>query len=349
MRQSGYNDTHNDVGTNYLEACERDFPASDPNLASGIRSVMLGQLSEFQMEYTLHSPIQRRWYNVCVSPLQWFNRPCIMVTHTNITDYKLIQHDLLNSKRSTEDLLEQAQAEIARLTQMIEQEREIRATKNHYLSMMSHELRTPITSIGLSYDMLKKYAAVSTPEERAQALENIRSQVAFLSEMVSDVMTLSRFEGDGYQIHTEDSDLITYCRDVVEEFQFNYAATHQVEFECEESTLRAPIDRKLLRGALTNLLSNAIKYSPRGGLVLFRLSVSEEWALIHISDSGIGIPVHDQDYLFEPFHRAANVDDLPGTGLGLPVTKQMIELHKGSITFESQQGIGTTFEVRLPL
>jgi signal transduction histidine kinase len=167
--------------------------------------------------------------------------------------------------------------------------------------------------------------------------------------MVSDVMTLSRFEADGFQINAEDADLITYCRDVVEEYQFNYHKTHRVEFECPERVLIAPIDRKLLRRALTNLLSNAIKYSPNGGRVLFRLEKLHNNVLISVTDCGFGIQEEDQKRLFEPFHRASNVDNLPGTGLGLPVTKQMVELHKGTIQFMSRPGVGTTFLIYLPL
>lgn len=345
-QQNDYNDAQGGIGTNYLEVCEG---GDSPNIANGIRNVMLGQLSEFQMEYTCHSPFQRRWYMVCVSRFEWFNRRCVMVAHTNISDLRLAQIELAQSKRQIETILNNASTEQKRMSNELNRERETRVLESRFLSIMSHELRTPLTSIGLSYDMLKKYAAVSTPEERTQALDNIRLQVDYLTDMVSDVMTLSRFEAADFHINTEDSDLITYCRDVVEEFQFNYAKTHQVEFECEERVLRAPIDRKLLRGALTNLLSNAIKYSPQGGLVLFRLSRQEDWAEIHVSDQGIGIPQDDQERLFEPFHRATNVNDVPGTGLGLLVARQMIALHKGSISFESKVGAGTTFKVRLLL
>lgn len=258
--------------------------------------------------------------------------------------YTCIIQDITFRKQAEEERVKRETMGIA-----LEKERELRALKNRFLSMMSHELRTPLASISLSYDMLKKYAAVSTPEERSQALDNIRAQVDYLSEMVSDVMTLSRFEADGFQINAEDADLITYCRDVVEEFQFNYHKTHRVEFECPERVLIAPIDRKLLRRALTNLLSNAIKYSPNGGRVLFRLEKLNNNALISVTDSGIGIPEEDQKRLFEPFHRASNVDHLPGTGLGLPVTRQMVELHKGKIQFMSRPGVGTTFLIYLPL
>lgn len=258
--------------------------------------------------------------------------------------YTCIIQDITMRKHMEEELVEKERMAVA-----LEKERELRGLKNRFLSMMSHELRTPLASISLSYDMLKKYAKVSTPEERDQALDNIHVQVELLKEMIADVMTLSRGEADGFKISMEESDLITYCRDVVEEFQFHYHHSHQVDFECDIPVLRAEIDRKLLRRALTNLMTNAIKYTPMGGRVLFRLYVEGKDAYMEVQDSGIGIPPEDQVRLFEPFHRAGNVDNIPGTGLGLPITKQVIEQHHGEIRFSSEMGQGTTFILRLPL
>lgn len=258
--------------------------------------------------------------------------------------YTCIIQDITYRKRMEAEIIERE-----RVTVALEKERELRDLKNRFLRMMAHELNTPLASISLSYDMLKKYKHVSTEEENEQALENIHVQAENLRDMVKDVMTLSRSEAEGLTIDAEDADLITYCRDVVEEFQFTYHRTHQVEFECPDRIIRAPIDRKLLRRAFTNLLSNAIKYSPKGGRVLFALHKNGDHAVIAVTDSGIGIPLEDQPRLFQPFHRAGNVDNLPGTGLGLAITKQTIELHSGTIEFDSEPGKGTTFTLRLPL
>jgi signal transduction histidine kinase len=96
-------------------------------------------------------------------------------------------------------------------------------------------------------------------------------------------------------------------------------------------------------------LSNAIKYSPHGGAIHFRLKCQPDTVTIDVQDSGIGIPEADQPKLFEPFHRAGNVETIQGTGLGLAVTKRAIELHGGSITFVSNTETGTTFTITLPI
>jgi len=104
-----------------------------------------------------------------------------------------------------------------------------------------------------------------------------------------------------------------------------------------------------LRQILSNLLSNAIKHSPKGSTVCFEASCQNGEVIFQIRDQGIGIPLEDQQRLFESFHRANNVGTIPGTGLGLAIVKKSVDLHGGQITVDSKVGVGTTFTVRLPL
>jgi signal transduction histidine kinase len=109
------------------------------------------------------------------------------------------------------------------------------------------------------------------------------------------------------------------------------------------------LDEKVLRHILTNLLSNAIKYSPTGSKVNFELACQNGQAIFQIQDFGIGIPEEDQQHLFESFHRAKNVVNIPGTGLGLAIVKRSVDLCGGEISFKSEVGVGTTFIVTIPL
>jgi signal transduction histidine kinase len=103
-----------------------------------------------------------------------------------------------------------------------------------------------------------------------------------------------------------------------------------------------------MRRALTNLLSNAVKYSPEGSTVGCSINAHDGRVYITVSDEGIGIPEDDQKWLFDPFHRAGNVGAIEGTGLGLAIVKQVVELHKGRISFKSEVNKGTTFIIDLP-
>jgi PAS domain S-box-containing protein len=258
--------------------------------------------------------------------------------------YTVIIQDLTKLKEMQAEIFEKDRISVA-----LQKERELRDVKNRFLSMMSHELRTPLAAIRLSHDMIKRYGDRASEEEKEQYLDNINIQVEHLNEMVSDVLTLSKLERTEQGFTPKPTDLITYCRNIVEAFQINHYQTHNIEFECPDLTITAEFDKKLLRRALTNLISNAIKYSPSGGTVLFKLWQTETHASIQVIDSGIGIPTVDNDYMFSAFHRASNVGGLPGTGLGLAITKQIIDLHDGIINIESEVGIGTMFTIHLPL
>ena len=103
-----------------------------------------------------------------------------------------------------------------------------------------------------------------------------------------------------------------------------------------------------MRQILNNLIANALKYSSVDSTIQLILSEQTDALILQVQDKGIGIPVADLTYLFEPFHRAANVEQIAGTGLGLTITKEAVELHNGQISVESQEGVGTTFTITLP-
>ncbi|NEN93947.1 MAG: ATP-binding protein, partial [Okeania sp. SIO3H1] len=109
------------------------------------------------------------------------------------------------------------------------------------------------------------------------------------------------------------------------------------------------IDEKLLRHILSNLLCNAVKYSPQGSHIFLKLSYLNNYAIFQIQDEGMGIPAAEQKYLFDSFYRAQNAINISGTGLGLTIVKNFVDLHRGQIFVESEVGVGTTFTVILPL
>jgi len=125
-------------------------------------------------------------------------------------------------------------------------------------------------------------------------------------------------------------------------------ANGRIDFSSQVDYCSAYVDSKLLRHILGNLLSNAIKYSPDGSPVTFTVNCDPDQITFRVQDLGIGIPEKDQQHLFEAFHRAGNVGQISGTGLGLAIVKQSVELHGGTIAFESEEGAGTTFTVTIP-
>ncbi len=141
-----------------------------------------------------------------------------------------------------------------------------------------------------------------------------------------------------------------FCRQLIDEAQLSTKQKHlTIEFTSVGELGDALWDESLLRHILGNLLGNAIKYSLLGGKVQFDLIVQEKTVTFRIQDWGIGIPQQDLPQLFQPFHRADNVGGIPGTGLGLAIVKKCVEAHGGEIRVNSQEGVGTTFTVTLPV
>ena len=254
----------------------------------------------------------------------------------------------ITGRADNRDFTRTDQLPIDQLLEKLRAERQQRAHKDLCLSMISHELRTPLASIQLSHDLLAKYSEQATEEERLHCLENIRQQVENLNEIVSDVVELSKSTPAELNFSPRRQDLLTLCRCIVESFELMHHQTHQFAFHSPLPELTAEFDAKLLRRALSNLVCNAVKYSPAGGAIHVRVVPDGQVARISVTDSGIGVPAEDAEFLFMAFHRAGNVGAVPGSGLGLAIAKQAIELHGGDIAFASELNIGTTFQVTLP-
>lgn len=258
--------------------------------------------------------------------------------------YTIVVQDRSDGKR-----VKVEPAENERLLFALRKKTELQDSRNRFLAMMSHELRTPLASIRLSHDMLAQYGAQASNDEKRLYLENIKVQVDHVKDILGDVMSLTAPETRALDFSPQRSDLITFCRDIIESFQINHHHTHHIAFACLDDEIIARFDRRLLRRALSNLLDNAIKYSPNGGHVEFDLRRDNEQALISVSDEGIGIPPEDVDALFDAFQRSSNVGSVPGTGLGLAIAKQAIEQHGGRIALLQPGAVGATFCIDLPL
>ena len=151
------------------------------------------------------------------------------------------------------------------------------------------------------------------------------------------------------EIHQERLDIASLCQAFLQEIHVTSGDQHHLTFSLSGEAVGVASDKQLLRQILINLLSNAVKYSPEGGTVRLEVLYEPEAIEFRVQDEGIGIPEADQARLFEVFHRAHNVGEIKGTGLGMAIVKRAIDALNGTIVFESQVGVGTTFTVCLPL
>ena len=229
------------------------------------------------------------------------------------------------------------------------QEKELSELKIRFFSMVSHEFRTPLTIILGSAQLLAESSQQWTEEKKLKNLHRIQSSAKLMTQLLTDILTLTRAEAGKLECKPEIVDLESFCLNLVEDIQFGSETQHSIKFLSIGQCTHAKLDEKLLYSILSNLLSNALKYSHQGSNIDFILNCSAEAVIFEIKDEGIGIPKESQQELYEPFHRCKNVGDIVGTGLGLSVVKKCLDLHRGQISVESEVGIGTTFTVKIPL
>ena len=229
--------------------------------------------------------------------------------------------------------------------------KEVDRLKSDIVANVSHELRTPLASIKAYAELLLHNVEGDDRELRDQFLEVIDLEADRLSQLISDLLNLSRLEAGRFEVRKVPinlSDLLTDTLATLEVQRRNHEVTIQVDAPADLPSLKA--DREMLTMIVKNLASNAIKFSRQGGEVLIRLRAEPEWLVLRVIDHGIGIPSDAMPHLFQKFYRApmATEAGIEGTGLGLVLVKQAVEAHGGTIGVESELGVGTTFTVRLP-
>jgi len=214
--------------------------------------------------------------------------------------------------------------------------------------MASHEFRTPLTTIVSSTEILEHYFDRLQPAQREKHFRHIEIASRHMTHLLDDVLLLGRVEAEQLPFKPVRFNLAALAAEVLEQVQLSAPPGIVFEVALDGACRDRLFDEQLMRHILTNLLSNAVKYSPKGGTVRFAVTCDAQSITIRVQDEGIGIPEKDLERLYEPFHRASNVDTIQGTGLGLVITKHAVDLHGGTIVCESTVGVGTTFTVRIP-
>jgi PAS domain S-box-containing protein len=234
------------------------------------------------------------------------------------------------------------------IKQSILKEKELNEMKSRFVSTISHEFRTPLTSILASNELLQRYYHKWTDEKKIDTLKRIEKSVEYMNEMINDVLTLNRADSGRLEFKPAPTDLITLSKNILEEVKLTAKPSHQFIFEYEGELNNVSLDEKLVRNIIVNLLSNSVKYSPNGGKIKFFIIKKPENIEIIVEDEGIGISEEDQKKLFQPFIRGTNIENIPGTGLGLTILQRAVSLHKGKISLTSELGKGTKFFILLP-
>jgi signal transduction histidine kinase len=162
------------------------------------------------------------------------------------------------------------------------------------------------------------------------------------------MLHLSTMQAKEKPLEPETFNMVELVIDCMEDFRNTHGNSVTLLFKHEHDSIGVFLDKKQIKAVLTNLISNAIKYSLPGDPIVCNLSKTDTFITLSISDKGIGIPEDDLKHLFEPFYRASNVINLPGTGLGLNIVKETVDRHQGKISVSSKVGEGSEFRIILP-
>lgn len=224
--------------------------------------------------------------------------------------------------------------------------------KSSFIATASHELRTPLTSIRGYVDLLLLGTIGPLSQPQCDFLTVVKHNVVQLVELIDDILDVSKVEAGEVRLRRTLLDAGALLHEVAESMYSQFAEKSiALAIDIAPDLPRFMADRQRVRQVAVNLISNACKYTPVGGTVdVVARAVGDELR-IDVRDTGVGIAVESQAYIFTPFYRADNPlrDAAGGTGLGLSITKTLIELHGGRIWFESTEGQGTTFSFTLPL
>jgi PAS domain S-box-containing protein len=227
--------------------------------------------------------------------------------------------------------------------------RELDRLKDEFIATVSHELRTPLTSI-IGYIELLRDEGMDGPNT-GQFTEVIGRNAEQLLRLVGDLLFLSRMRTGKLAIDLHATDLAGLAAKAVAEMR-PQARRKNVELVLSATAVPPfAADPVRITQLLGNLISNAVKFTAAGGRVDVSIGAQEDRAVLAVADTGAGIPAADREKIFERFYRSATAARLvvPGTGLGLPIVKAIVEAHGGSITVDSAEGQGSTFTVHLPL
>ena len=233
------------------------------------------------------------------------------------------------------------------LNQALDKEKELNELKSRFVSMASHEFRTPLATIMSSLSLVKAYGEQNDSVKQSRHIQKIKTSIGNLTDILNDFLSVSKLEEGKVEHIQEQFDIQKYINEVVSEMKLFCKAGQKITYHHTGGEM-VLLDKKLIKHILYNLLSNAVKFSAENKMIKITTERTESEFKISVQDQGIGISQKDQKHLFQRFFRAKNASNIQGTGLGLNIIENYIELMNGTINFTSVENEGTTFNLSFP-
>ncbi|MES3001629.1 MAG: PAS domain S-box protein [Pseudomonadota bacterium] len=274
----------------------------------------------------IHASGDVRWLEISAVVFEWQQTPATLNFLTDVTERRQVELDMRTA---------------------LARERELSELKSRFVAVASHEFRTPLAAILSSIELLDDYGARLPDDERKEIVGLIKNAVSRMNKMVEQVLLTSRLESGKFSFEPQARNISELLVQVASEMDQAHPQAARIAMQCEGVDQARMVDAKLMSHILVNLLSNALKYSPPESAVTCIVTAEGDRLRLSVADLGIGIPTADLPRLFESFHRGTNVGNIQGTGIGLHIVKECVELHRGTIEVSSVPGEGATFHVRL--
>ena len=226
---------------------------------------------------------------------------------------------------------------------------EVDELKSRFFANISHEFRTPLTLI---LGPVKRMQDASEDQQTRDDLGVVHKNATRLLQLVNQLLDLSRLESGNMKLQTAPENIVPLLKGLFQAF-CSYAERKRISmaFTSSAESIVVWIDRDKVQKIITNILANAFKFTPEGGRIEISVAQDSQYVSVRISDTGIGIPAETIPRIFDRFYQVdgSHTREQEGTGIGLSLTRELVELHKGTIAVESEEGQGTTFTVRLAL
>ena len=257
---------------------------------------------------------------------------------------KLVEERTVSLQKSVTELQEAKET----VSKSLEKEKELNQLKSRFVSMASHEFRTPLSSIQLSASLIEKYKLQSDDTNVSKHVYKIKNSVGNLTTILDDFLSLERLEAGKIETNFTKFDIVKLAEEITEEMQLMAKKDQNIIYQHTGLSSMVLLDQNLLRNCIVNLISNAIKYSGENTFIEFNTELTGAECIVTVKDNGIGIPETDHKHLFEPFFRANNTGNIPGTGLGLNIILRYVKLMGGKVDFNSLVNQKTIFTLNFP-
>jgi len=275
-----------------------------------------------------------------------------VIAMVDLTERIRTEQELIRHRDHLEELVAQRTSEVemkaTQLKAALESEKEYNILQQKFVSLVSHEFRTPLAIIdGTAQRLIRCKDKLDVDEIETRA-STVRSAVTRMIDLIDTTLFIAHLDSGKVELKLSPLNIGELIRDVCDR-QAEISTSHEIQVKIDDLPREIIVDQSRIDQVFTNLLSNAVKYAPDDPLIKVKGWVNGSDTFVSVTDQGVGIPEDELPQMFDRYFRAKTAEGIKGTGIGLSVVKEIVEMHGGTITVASVEGEGSTFTIRLPI